>query len=123
MLAARGIIVSHQTVRLWAEKFGRDLANDIRRHSSGRLGDRWYLDEVVVSIHGKRHWLWRAVDQDGFVLEVLVQKPPQCQGGQTPDAQALEGSGPGATGDHHRQASLLRRRKAGDHAGCGASLI
>lgn len=73
LLAARGVVVSHQTVRLWAEKFGRTFANEIRRRSSGQLGDKWYLDEAVVSIRGKRHWLWRAVDQDGFVLEVLVQ--------------------------------------------------
>jgi putative transposase len=73
MMAARGIIVSHQTIRLWAEKFGRAFANEIRRRSAGRLGDKWHLDEAVVSIDGERHWLWRAVDQDGFVLEVLVQ--------------------------------------------------
>jgi putative transposase len=46
MLAARGIIVSHQTVRLWAEKFGRHFANDIQRRSAGRLGDKWYLGDV-----------------------------------------------------------------------------
>ena len=73
ILAARGIIVSLQTVRLWAEKFGRQFANDIRRRSAGRLGDKWYLDEVVITIGGKKHWLWRAVDQHGFVLDVLVQ--------------------------------------------------
>ncbi|WP_245502876.1 IS6 family transposase [Rhizobium ruizarguesonis] len=73
ILAARGNIVSHQTVRLWAEKFGRAFANEIRRRSSGRLGDKWYLDETIVSIRGRKHWLWRAVDQDGFVLDVLVQ--------------------------------------------------
>jgi len=53
MLAARGVIVSHQTVRLWAEKFGRQVANDIRRRSAGRLGDTWYLDEVVITIGGR----------------------------------------------------------------------
>ncbi|WP_037071065.1 IS6 family transposase [Rhizobium favelukesii] len=73
MLAARGIMVSHQTVRLWAEKFGRHFANNIRKRSAGRLGDKWYLDEVVITIGGKKHWLWRAVDQHGFVLDVLVQ--------------------------------------------------
>ncbi|MBB3454316.1 putative transposase [Rhizobium sp. BK313] len=73
MLAARGIIVSHQTVRLWAEKFGRAFASEIRRRSAGRLGDKWHLHEADVSIRGKKHWLWRAVDQNGFVLEVLVQ--------------------------------------------------
>ncbi|MVA49138.1 IS6 family transposase, partial [Agrobacterium vitis] len=73
LLALRGIIVSHQTVRLWAEKFGRHFANDIRKRSAGRLGDKWYLDEVVITIGGRKHWLWRAVDQDGFVIDVLVQ--------------------------------------------------
>jgi len=73
MLAARGVIVSHQTVGLWAEKFGRCFANDIRKRSAGRLGDKWYLDEVVITIRGKKHWLRRAVDQDGFVLDVLIQ--------------------------------------------------
>ncbi len=73
MLAARGIIVTHQTIRDWAEKFGRHFANEIRRRSAGRLGDKWYLDEVVVSIAGKKCWLWRAVDQEGFVIDVLLQ--------------------------------------------------
>ncbi|MGO1163955.1 IS6 family transposase [Brucella sp. C7-11G] len=73
MLAYRGIIVTHKTVREWAEKFGRNYANQIRRRCP-RLGDKWHLDEVVITIKGERHFLWRAVDQDGFVLEVLVQK-------------------------------------------------
>ena len=66
-------MVSHQTVRLRAEKFGRIFANELRRRSAGRLDDKWHLDEAVVSIGGKKHWPWRAVDQDGFVLDVLVQ--------------------------------------------------
>ncbi len=73
MLAARGIIVTHQTMRNWAEKFGRQFARDLRRRSAGRFGDKWHLDECVVAINGKKQWLWRAVDQDGFVLDVLVQ--------------------------------------------------
>ncbi|WP_247997885.1 IS6 family transposase [Brucella tritici] len=73
MLAYRGIIVTHKTVREWAEKFGQDYANKIRRRTP-RLGDKWHLDEMVITIKGERHFLWRAVDQDGFVLDVLVQK-------------------------------------------------
>lgn len=73
MLAAHGIIVSHQTVRVWAEKFSRRFANDIRQRSARKLGDKWHLDKVVITIGGKMHWLWLAVDQDGFVLDVLVQ--------------------------------------------------
>jgi hypothetical protein len=62
LLAARGIIVSHQTVRLWTEKFGRHFARDIRRRSAGKLDDKWHLYEVVISIGGTKHWLWQAVD-------------------------------------------------------------
>jgi putative transposase len=72
LLAARGIVVSHETVRRWGERFGRDFANTIRRRAA-RLGDKWHLDEVVVTTNGKPHWLWRAVDQDGFVLDALVK--------------------------------------------------
>jgi putative transposase len=72
MLAARGITVSHETVRQWALKFGQGFANQIRRRLPG-AGDKWHLDEVVITIAGKKHWLWRAVDQDGIVLDVLVQ--------------------------------------------------
>src|ERR687894_496649 len=72
MLAARGIIVSHETVRQWALKFGQAFANQIRRRLP-RPGDKWHLDEVVITIAGKKHWLWRAVDQTGMVLDVLVQ--------------------------------------------------
>src|ERR687885_1652218 len=72
MLAARNIIVSHETVRQWAFKFGQQFANEIRRRLP-RAGDKWHLDEVVIKIAGKTHWLWRAVDQHGTVLDVLVQ--------------------------------------------------
>ena len=72
MLAARGIIVSHETVRQWALKFGQAFANQIRRRLP-QPGDKWHLDEVVITIAGKKHWLWRAVDQDGIVFDVLVQ--------------------------------------------------
>ena len=72
MLAARGMLVSHETVRQWALKFGQNFANQIRRRVPA-AGDKWHLDEVVISIAGKRHWLWRAVDQHGVVLDILVQ--------------------------------------------------
>src|SRR5919198_2765474 len=72
MLAARGVIVSHETVRQWARKFGQGFANQIRRRLP-RPGDKWHLDEVEIKIAGEKHWLWRAVDQDGTVLDVLVQ--------------------------------------------------
>ncbi|WP_043366635.1 IS6 family transposase [Belnapia sp. F-4-1] len=72
MLAARGIVVSHETVRQWALKFGQEFANRIRRRLPCS-GDKWHLDEVAIKIAGVKHWLWRAVDQAGMVLDVLVQ--------------------------------------------------
>src|SRR5919109_5054710 len=72
MLAARGIVVSHETVRQWALKFGQGFANQIRRRLPAP-GDKWHLDEVVINIAGTKHWLWRAVDQHGIVLDILVQ--------------------------------------------------
>ena len=72
-MAARGLIVSHETVRRWALKFGQDFANRIRRRLPC-AGDKWHLDEVAIKIAGTKHWLWRAVDQTGMVLDVLVQK-------------------------------------------------
>src|ERR687889_1665847 len=72
LLAARGIAVSHETVRQWALKFGQEFANQIRRRLPC-AGDKWHLDEVAIRIAGVQHWLWRAVDQTGMVLDVLVQ--------------------------------------------------
>ncbi len=72
MLAERGIMVSHETIRRWCLKFGGAHAAEIRRRQ-GTTGDKWHLDEVVISIAGKTHWLWRAVDQHGVVLDILVQ--------------------------------------------------
>ena len=60
-------------MRQWGKKFGKAFADQIRQRAPAR-GDKWHLDEVVVSIAGEAHWLWRAVDQNGFVLEVLVQR-------------------------------------------------
>ncbi len=73
MLAARGVEVSFQTVAEWASKFGGEYARRIRRMSKGRFADKWHLDEMVVTIKGKKHWLWRAVDAEGYVLDALVQ--------------------------------------------------
>ncbi len=72
MLAARGIVVSHETVRRWALKFGQEFANRIRRRLP-RAGGKWHLDEAAIRIAGVKHWLWRAVDQTGMVLDVLAR--------------------------------------------------
>jgi len=72
MLLERGILVSYETVRRWALKFGPAYARRLRRKTPSRR-DVWHLDEVVITIAGRKHWLWRAVDQDGYVLDEIVQ--------------------------------------------------
>ena len=72
LLAARGSIVSHEAVRCWAETFGRIYGSKICRRAP-QFGDTWHLDEVVISINGKRPCHVRAVDADGFVLDAPVQ--------------------------------------------------
>src|SRR3954454_9000987 len=72
LLAERGVIVTYETVRQWCRKFGQDYANQLR-HRRPRPGDKWHLDEVFLTMHGKRHYLGRAVDQDDNVLDILVQ--------------------------------------------------
>ena len=73
LLAERGINVSFQTVSEWAAKFGLKFANQLRRRSRGQFADKWQLDEMVVTIKGKKYWLWRAVDANGYVLDALLQ--------------------------------------------------
>lgn len=72
MLLERGIVVSYETIRRWGRKFGAAYAKQLRRKKPSRK-DIWHLDEVVISIGGRKHWLWRAVDQDGYVLDEIVQ--------------------------------------------------
>jgi putative transposase len=71
MMMERGVVVSHETIRAWCQKFGQTYANGLRRRRL-RPGEKWHLDEVFIKIHGKIHYLWRAVDQAGAVLDILV---------------------------------------------------
>ncbi|MGO8659058.1 DDE-type integrase/transposase/recombinase, partial [Rhizobium ruizarguesonis] len=66
------IVVSYETIRRWCRKFGAAYAKQLRRKKPSRK-DIWHLDEVVISIGGRKHWPWRAVDQDGYVLDEIVQ--------------------------------------------------
>ena len=72
LLAQRGITVTYETIRQWCLTFGPTYTRTLRRRR-GRLGDTWYLDEVFATIQGQRRYLWRAVDQDGDLLDILVQ--------------------------------------------------
>ncbi|MCX4538043.1 IS6 family transposase [Streptomyces sp. NBC_01669] len=72
LLLERGIMVSYETVRAWCASFGPAYATQLRRRQP-RPGDKWHLDEVFIKVNGKMRYLWRAVDQDGNVLDILVQ--------------------------------------------------
>ena len=72
LMLARGVVVSYETIRRWCAKFGQAYANQLRSRRP-RPGDKWHLDEVFVRINGRLRYLWRAVDQHGNVLDVLVQ--------------------------------------------------
>ncbi len=72
MLAEHGLDLTYETVRRWARKFGPLFARELRKRRQRPTG-RWHLDEMVVKVAGKRHWLWRAVDDEGEVLDILVQ--------------------------------------------------
>ncbi len=72
LLAERGVILTYETVRQWCRKFDQGYANALRRRRP-QPGDKWHLDEVFIRINGATHYLWRAVDQDGEVLDILVQ--------------------------------------------------
>jgi putative transposase len=73
LMAERGVLLTYEAVRYWCRKFGQAYANQLRRRRP-RPGDKWHLDEVFLTIHGAHHYLWRAVDQDGHVLDILVQR-------------------------------------------------
>jgi putative transposase len=90
LMAERGIILTYETVRYWCRKFGQVYANGLRRRRP-RPGDKWHLDEVFLTIQGERHYLWRAVDQDGNVLDILVQRRRDKKAAKTFFRKLLKG--------------------------------
>ncbi|MBT3832645.1 MAG: IS6 family transposase [Gammaproteobacteria bacterium] len=73
LLAQRGVIVTRQSIRLWCNKFGSKYAARLHKRHQG-YGDTFFIDEIFIKIGGKQHYLWRAVDQDGEVVDVFLQK-------------------------------------------------
>ncbi len=92
LLAERGVVVSYETIRSWCAKFGPEYARRARLQR-GQLGDTWFLDEVFVTIHGQRHCLWRAVDQDGDVIDILVQRRRDARAAKRFFRKLLKGQG------------------------------
>ena len=72
LLAERGITVSYETIRQWCLRFGPEYARRLKRRQA-RLGDTWHLDELFINVGGRRQYLWRAIDQDGDTIDILVQ--------------------------------------------------
>ena len=92
LLAERGICVSYESIRRWCLKFGPDFAREIRR-KQGRLGDIWHVDELFLKINGEQLYLWRAVDQDGDVLDILVTKRRNKKAAKRFFRKVLKGQG------------------------------
>jgi putative transposase len=92
LLAERGITVSYETVRQWCQKFGQAFACRLRRRRH-RPGDKWHMDEMQLKINGRRHWLWRAVDQEGVVLDILVQARRNQEAAEAFLRRVLDGNG------------------------------
>ena len=100
LLFVRGVIVSYEAIRKWCRKFGQQYANQLRRRRP-RPGDKWHLDEVFLTSNGERHYLWRAVDQDGngliFSCKVVgISKPRRSSSANSSRASVCP------AGDHHR---------------------
>ena len=104
--AQRSITVTYETIRQWCLTFGAAYARTLR-HRRGRQGDAWHLDELFVTLNGRLHYLWRAVDEDGDVLDILVQsrRNRRARGAILPEVAETPRLCPSST--DHRQASQL----------------
>jgi putative transposase len=92
LLLARGVVVSYETIRQWCAKFGPTYAATLRRRRA-QPGDKWHLDEVFVKINGQLRYLWRAVDQDGNVLDILLQNRRNTAAARRFFRKLLKGTG------------------------------
>ena len=117
MLAMRGVTLTYETVREWCLKFGQTYANDLRRRVP-RLGDQWHLDEVFLKINGRIHYLWRAVDNEGEVLDILVQSQRDKKAAKKFFRKLLTRLEVCAAIDHHRQVEELQCRESRSSSEC-----
>jgi len=107
LLAERGLDISYETVRRWVLKFGPLIARTLRQRRP-RPSDRWHLDEMVVRIAGRRMYLWRAVDHEGEILDMLVQRWRDKCSSAAADAQAAQETRVRAEIARNGQAAFLR---------------
>jgi len=92
LMAERGVTVTYETIHQWCRKFGPAFAAALRRRRR-RPGDKWHVDEVQLKINGRKYWLWRAVDQDGMVLDILVQERRNRKAAETFLRRVVDGCG------------------------------
>ena len=93
LLAERGVIVSYESIRQWCLKFGPHYPSQLRKRQ-GRLGDTWYMDEsTIITVQGEHRYLWRAVDQDNNVVDILIQKRKDKQAAKRFFRRMLKGQG------------------------------
>src|SRR6478736_4123403 len=120
LMLTRGVVVSYETIRRWCAKFGQAYANQLRRRRP-RPGDKWHFDEVFVGINGRLRYLWRAVDQHGNVLDVLVQSRRNAVAAKKFFRRLLKGLRYAPAG--HRQAGQLPGGAPRAHAVGGAPAV
>jgi putative transposase len=116
MLLERGIVASYETIRRWRRKFGPAYAKQLCRK------DIRHLDEVAISIGGRKHWLWRAVDRDSYVLDEIVQTRRNSKAAKRLLLRLLKKQDLTPKAHHHRQIAILWRRKTRYHAQYRASI-
>ena len=114
LMLVRGEVATYETIRQWCAKFGPVYAAGLRRRQP-RPGDKWHLDEVFVTINGRRQYLWRAVDQDGNVLDILVQRRRDAKAAKRSFANSSRGSAR-LLGAGHRQVPKLSGGASGGDA-------
>ena len=119
LLAERGTIVSYESIRQWCEKFGSGYVRRLKRRE-GRLGDCWHLDEIFLRINGNLQYLWRAVDQDGDVIDILVQPQRDQRAAERFFRRLLPWSTHRTVADLHRQAEKLFRCHPNHPSECDA---
>src|SRR5882757_3715091 len=109
MMAFRGVQLSYETIRRWCDRFGASYAAKVKRRRPN-LRDKWFLDEVFLKINGVQHYLWRAVDQHGAVIDILVQ-PKRDRFAAIRFFRKLLYQRTASPSDHYRQTSQLWGRQ------------
>ena len=116
LLFERGVIVTYETIRCWCDKFGKGFAHRVKAVRR-KLGSTWHLDEMFVTLRGEPYLLWRAVDEHGAELDILLQKAARQSRCQTL-LQACAAFEPGSAQDRHRSVAQLSGGQSRDPGTC-----